>query len=547
MIGVVATAEQRDVACEFFELFKTAWDFYRADGQYEVILTTAGTAGIRPSRLVLIFGSHPTTVHRDDKTVTTLAYKGARVPIYGDCATFSSDDAPLQLVMEDTGESVVSVTYQDDSTIVRVGYDLFSEIRFLLTSGQPIAWAAIPTIERHIALLRDLILAAGIPVVEIPPVPAGHRFMACLTHDIDHPFIRLHTFDHTMFGFLYRATVGSLIRAFRGRLSLAALARNLGSAVLLPLVHLGWIKDFWSTFEEYLRIEQGRGSTFFVIPIKHQPGRTVDGEAPAKRASSYAVSDIAHHATAVVAAGGEIAVHGIDAWVDSASGAEERDHVSRAAGSEAGGVRMHWLFWDAKTPERLDKAGFSYDSSFGYNATVGFRAGTSQVFKPITAGYLLELPLTIMDTALFYPSYLDLTQDAARHAVHRLVDEVERHGGALTVNWHDRSLAPERLWGGFYNDLIAELTRRQAWFPTAAQATAWFRRRRSAMFQSVCWDRDSVRVTATVDELDHLPDLTLRVHTPRLANSDDAAPQQRFIDVPLRNRTDACVTFTRRA
>ncbi len=55
---------------------------------------------------------------------------------------------------------------------------------------------------------------------------------------------------------------------------------------------------------------------------------------------------------------------------------------------------------------------------------------------------------------------------------------------ALTINWHDRSLAPERLWGACYRDLIQELKTRGAWFSTAAQAISWFRKRRSAVFET---------------------------------------------------------------
>ena len=42
---------------------------------------------------------------------------------------------------------------------MRVGYDLFAEVRTLLTTGQPSANAAIPALELHIALLRDLIVS----------------------------------------------------------------------------------------------------------------------------------------------------------------------------------------------------------------------------------------------------------------------------------------------------------------------------------------------------------------------------------------------------
>ena len=38
MLGVVADSAEQHVVQEFFELFKTPWEFYRADRQYEVLL-----------------------------------------------------------------------------------------------------------------------------------------------------------------------------------------------------------------------------------------------------------------------------------------------------------------------------------------------------------------------------------------------------------------------------------------------------------------------------------------------------------------------------
>ncbi len=112
--------------------------------------------------------------------------------------------------------------------LARIGYDLFSEVRTLLTVGQPPANANMPALELHIAFLRDLITGCGVPLVEIPPVPDGYRFIACLTHDVDHPSIRRHKWDHTMFGFLYRAIFGSLRNLIRGRMSVQDLLTNLG-------------------------------------------------------------------------------------------------------------------------------------------------------------------------------------------------------------------------------------------------------------------------------------------------------------------------------
>jgi len=234
-------------------------------------------------------------------------------------------------------------------------------------------------------------------------------------------------------------------------------------------------------------------------------------------------------------------VHGIDAWLDSQCGCDERNAVSRTTGAPTAGVRMHWLYFDAESPARLEQAGFAYDSTFGYNETVGFRAGTLQAFKPLTAKQLLELPLHVMDTALFYPSHLDLTAEAAKKKVLRLVDEAEQHGGALTINWHDRSIAPERLWGDFYLDLLDELKRRNPWFPTSAQAVTWFQRRRAARFERTQQDDGSVQTRACGESSGTaVPRLTLRTHRPMASDVPlRAARRTEYIDAPVDDSAEA--------
>ena len=120
---------------------------------------------------------------------------------------------------------------------------------------------------------------------------------------------------------------------------------------------------------------------------------------------------------------------------------------------------MHWLYFDSQAPATLEKAGFSYDSTVGYNETIGYRAGTTQVFKHAEVDRLLELPLHIMDTALFYPSYMNLSDDEARAAMLPLIENVTRFGGVLTINWHDRSLGPERLWAEYLCNSATRLAR----------------------------------------------------------------------------------------
>ena len=67
-----------------------------------------------------------------------------------------------------------------------------------------------------------------------------------------------------------------------------------------------------------------------------------------------------------------------------------------------------------------------------------------------------------MDTALFYPSYMNLSDEQARAAMLPLIENATRFGGVLTINWHDRSLGPERLWGDAYAEPAPRLARPNA-------------------------------------------------------------------------------------
>jgi hypothetical protein len=130
----------------------------------------------------------------------------------------------------------------------------------------------------------------------------------------------------------------------------------------------------------------------------------------------------------------------------------------------------------------------------------------------LTVRRLLELPMHIMDTALFYPDRMNLTPKAARVAIGELMDNAGRFGGALTISWHDRSIAPERLWGDFYVNLLRDIRERGAWLTTAAKAVSWFRTRRSAVFEELLQPDGSMRIKISMSATEGLPGMRVRVH-----------------------------------
>ena len=116
----------------------------------------------------------------------------------------------------------------------------------------------------------------------------------------------------------------------------------------------------------------------------------------------------------------------------------------------------------------------------------------------------------------------------------------------MTVNWHDRSIAPERLWDEFYVNLIDDLKSRGPWFSTAARAVSWFRKRRSAVFETVGWEPGVLRAKVSVDGGDKLPGLRLRIHKarePRQLKAMDAQASEGYIDIGLKDGIDTRVSI----
>jgi len=245
MIGVLARDAEHPVVREFFELFKTPWEFYRSGSHYEVLICSDIRLPGNSAKLIIVYGAEQKPFDQQKGieshspcTNPILSYKGRQIPIYGRCTTFESPTWQT-LLHESTQKPAALEISSNGQKLVRIGFDLFQEIHHLLTRGQPLVQARIPALELHITVLRDLILSCGIALLEIPPVPAGFTFIVCLTHDVDHAGIKNHKFDHTMFGFLYRALIGSVIELLSGRKTLKRVAINWMAAFSLPLVHLG--------------------------------------------------------------------------------------------------------------------------------------------------------------------------------------------------------------------------------------------------------------------------------------------------------------------
>jgi hypothetical protein len=286
-------------------------------------------------------------------------------------------------------------------------------------------------------------------------------------------------------------------------------------------------------FDRYAELERDLPSTFFFIPYKNRPGIDLEGCSAKGRAVKYEIGDIAPEVQKLLARGCEIGLHGIDAWHSIEKAADERMQVCRMIERPDMGVRMHWLFFSENSPDVLQQAGFSYDSTAGYNDAVGYRSGTTQAFR-LPGTKLYELPLHIMDTALLSRGRMALSEAAALERIKEICSHASDHGGALTINWHHRSVGPERFWDDLYINLLGEMEKKGAWFATAREAISWFGKRRSVKFRRVERCGTEMRVQLSCPSGDETPGLVLRIHTPLSQGSDRK-------DVPVQGDIDTVI------
>jgi len=548
MIGVIPNKHEIEIVEEFFQLFKTPWEFYDEDRDYEVVIVTNSNIREVNAKLLIIYGSEKNQFdYNEDITLSPtrgkvfVQYGDVEIPIYGNISALEGVGKPTIKVKGSSTIAALEIEHSS-GTILRIGYSLFEEIRFLLSEGQPHANARIPTLEHHIAILRGWILNMGIPLVEIPPAPLGYDFVVCLTHDVDFVRIRDHKFDHTMFGFLYRATLGTLLNCLKKKIPWSNLLKNFLAALTLPFVYLGLVKDFWTQFDRYMSIEKDLPSTYFFIPFKNRTGCDPQHRTSKKRSAKYDITDVKPEVAKLRDHGDEIGLHGIDAWHDRKLAHEESHRISLIANQSHIGVRMHWLCFNHNSFKILDEAGFSYDSTYGYNNAIGFRGGTTQAFQPIGIKKLLEIPLHIQDNALFFTSGKRLSQSEAWEECNKVVETTRTYGGVLTILWHQRSIAPERLYEEFYINLLNYLKKdHNVWFATGGQIVEWFRKRRNFSFKDIqCFD-ETVKVKYSDIRTDTIPPLMLRIHKRKYSDKDmlnSMNTETNFTDVLLTGNVD---------
>ena len=365
--------------------------------------------------------------------------------------------------------------------------DVFKKIDVMLNCGKQ--HNTEPLCEIYLDELRRKIKQFT-PLVEIPPIPWGYSYMVASTHDVDITSVKERNW----------LSVGYAVYT-------SFLEFDFISGMGILLAKLGFVKDPWNRFEEWIRIESEMGvrSSFYFIPFKNVAGI----DAPKIREAKYELDG--RLIRKLMEGGWEIGVHGIDSWKSVEKGERELKQISELTKSKVG-TRMHWLFFDDETWKRLDGAGYYYDTSFGYNESIGFRAGTLQVYQPRDVKNLVELPLNIQDGALFRRKYLGLSEEEAKRRCGEIFGYAQKYGGVVTLLWHQSSLAVPHNWGDFYRFLVDRGLEECAWVTRPVDIVDWFKVRRAVEIE---YSRDGKKLEILLKGLEFredVPKIRLRVH-----------------------------------
>ena len=282
--------------------------------------------------------------------------------------------------------------------------------------------------------------------------PDNRQFAVCLTHDVDEIYPPL---KHTLLSAL----------TFLKKRDFFGLREQ-----VFWKQHGKKKSPYWN-FQKIMDLEEKYGacSSFYFL--------ATDADIYRFR---YHIEDLEDELGQITDKGWEVGLHGgYYAYDNLEEILVEKKRLEQVLGGKVTGYRNHYLRF--KVPdswEYLAKAGFKYDTTFGYNEMVGFKNGMCHPFRPynLQSGRevnILEIPLTIMDSTLFE---MVTSYNEAWDLAKRLVDTVASCHGVFTLNWHSDSFTcpfkerrPE-----LYEKILKYCSDQQAWLTNGAALWRWW-------------------------------------------------------------------------
>lgn len=279
--------------------------------------------------------------------------------------------------------------------------------------------------------------------------PDDHRFALCITHDIDV------VYERSVFkkGLKILKTIKS-----------GTMREGVKLATEIPFK-----KKPWWNFHEIVAIEDQyeAKSTFFIMAISRD-----------EQDWNYDIVDLEQEMCDLVDNGWSVGLHGgHNAYNNPIKLNSEKRSIEKVLGREVLGYRNHYLrFVVPTTWEILCECGFKYDSTYGYADCVGFRNGMCHPFKPYNRSTdreidIIEIPLIVMDGTLF-DDYMRLSTQTAWDTTKRIIDEVERCNGVMTILWHNSEMFGDGL--KLFQKILDYCYEKKAWLASGDDIYQWY-------------------------------------------------------------------------
>ncbi len=276
-----------------------------------------------------------------------------------------------------------------------------------------------------------------------PEYPHGKKFAVCLTHDID-------AIKQT----LTNCAVESVKSTIKG---------NYKHSLQYTISGLDKKQHPFRDFERIMEIEEKHDakSSFYFLALK-----------PGEKDYNYDLEEVGDEIRDISDNGWEVGLHGgHESYNNLKVMMQEKKLLENVLGEKIVGYRNHYLrFKTPDTWELLSKAGFKYDTTFGYSDCAGFRNGMCHPFRPFNLNTgkeidILEIPLVIMDRTIL--DYMRLNSEKAWKLTKQLIDRVEQHRGVITILWHNSSMDGDYL--KFYERILKYCSDKNAWMTSGEE------------------------------------------------------------------------------
>jgi len=306
-----------------------------------------------------------------------------------------------------------------------------------------------PVVSLWTQRIREHLEAAGLAATRASFARDGHSALS-LTHDVDYPEI-------VRWVELLRAPLAGAkgVRALRHMTSAKAF----------------WRFREWADFAETLG---GARSCFYFMArqgsllkyLRGDPDALYDVRAPQFRAVIRELR----------ARDCEIGLHAsFNSPVETERLASEKARIEEVLGAEIAGNRSHYWRLDPTRPhetlDALERAGFLYDTTLGYEFYPGFRRGVCHPYFPWHPPERRQLGIVE-----FAPTWMDNQYDGRlpengivdpiAHA-RGLLAHIERTGGVAVIDYHVRGMSPAFPWGAWLSSWLpaARPPRMKGWRP----------------------------------------------------------------------------------